>query len=378
MSLLDARADLIGLIYEAAVDRHTWPLVADRLADLTKGVICQIGTYEAASGTALNIAPRVSPEASRSYAEYWVHRNPLVEVGLRRPVGEVLSIHDLMPRHKLALTAFYNEFLAPLGLQQKLGASLLNDSSGWAAFGVWRPDGHGAFNHSDAKLLVGLVPHLQRALQLNLRLAEVEMTRAASSELLERLRLAVALVDAACRVLFANRAGEAILTEQCGLQLRASGVLHAERYAETTALHKLVVEAANRIADNDKGAGGRLLISRGDRRPPLTVLVIPLRADIDWVVPRRPAAMLFITDPEQSATPTAASLRWCFGLTRMEAAVAQQVLKGDGVKGAALRLRVSPSTIRTHLDAVFQKTGTRRQVELVRTLLQITGTVRDG
>ncbi len=235
-----------------------------------------------------------------------------------------------------------------------------------------------AFETVDRERLTGLIPLLQRALQSDLRLAELETARRASAELLDRLRQASLLVDAACHVLFANRAAEEILADRLGLRRGAEGVLRANRQSETAAMHKLVAEAAGCIADGKEGAGGRLRLSRGEERTPLMVLVIPLRAETNWLAPHHPSAMLFVTDPERTSNPTAASLRAGFGLTRMEAALALEVLDGKGLKVAARRLGISPTTARTHLTAVFGKTGTRRQAELVRVLLHSGGAVRES
>jgi DNA-binding CsgD family transcriptional regulator len=64
------------------------------------------------------------------------------------------------------------------------------------------------------------------------------------------------------------------------------------------------------------------------------------------------------------------SLREDFGLTPAEAALAFEILKADGLKAAANRLHISLATAHTHLAHVFDKTGARRQAELVRLILQ--------
>jgi DNA-binding CsgD family transcriptional regulator len=377
MAGMDERTELIGLIYEAALDRRVWPLVADRLADLMGAAACQISTHDVRTGAVVEVAPRVPPEALALYGNSWVHHNPLIAAGRRMPVGSVFSNHDLVPKDDFARTAIYNEFFAPLELDEAIGGTLAVDGPFSASFGVWRPARLDAFDRSDRALLEGLIPHLQRALQLNVRLAELEMARAASVELLDRLRQASLLVDAACHVLFANRPAEEILADRLGLQRSAASVLRADRRPDTAALHRLVARAAKPIADSDDSAGGRLRLSRGEVRAPLTVLVIPLRAEPHWVVRRRPAAILFITDPERTSDPTAKSLRQSFGLTRTEAAVALGVLSGGGLKAVAARLGIAPTTARTHLTAIFEKTGTRRQADLVRALLQNGSAVRE-
>jgi DNA-binding CsgD family transcriptional regulator len=63
-------------------------------------------------------------------------------------------------------------------------------------------------------------------------------------------------------------------------------------------------------------------------------------------------------------------LRQDFRLTPAEVGFTREILKGDGLQGAADRLGISVTTARTHLAHVFGKTGTHRQAELVRLILQ--------
>jgi DNA-binding CsgD family transcriptional regulator len=106
------------------------------------------------------------------------------------------------------------------------------------------------------------------------------------------------------------------------------------------------------------------------------VLVIPHHARIAWIDVARPRAILFITDPEEVALVRRENLRQDFGLTPAEAGFTREVLKADGLQAAADRLGISLTTARTHLAHVFDKTGTRRQAELVRLILQSQPTIR--
>jgi DNA-binding CsgD family transcriptional regulator len=370
MDRADRRAELIGLIYEAALDRALWSAVINRLTDLVGAQVGQISTFDVRTRASANMAPRMPPEAISEYDGHWVHQNPLIERGKRMQTGRIFTGRDLMPRESFARTAIYNEFFAPHGMHEGIGAALLMGKEAWAALGLWRNAEDGVFSTTDADLLTSIVPHLQRALQLSQRLADLELAQDASAELLDRLHQASLLVDAASRVVFANHAAEKILTGRAGLWRDADGVLRADRHADTVVLHGLIGRAAARMNGSEAGAGGRLRLSRNEVRAPLSLLVIPLVAEAHWPALRHPAAILFITDPECSVSPTEASLRHSFGLTRMEAAIALEVLNGSGLKAAAVHLGIAPTTARTHLTGVFDKTGTRRQPDLVRALLQ--------
>jgi hypothetical protein len=51
-----------------------------------------------------------------------------------------------------------------------------------------------------------------------------------------------------------------------------------------------------------------------------------------------------------------------------KANLALEILKGDGRAAAAARVNITVGTARTHLERIFEKTGVRRQAELVRLL----------
>ena len=212
-----------------------------------------------------------------------------------------------------------------------------------------------------------MIPHLQRAVQLQLRFAGVDGPPAGIAELLNRLRQGVLLVDAAARVIFANSAAEIMLRAGAGVFLGRDG-LRTETPGATAVLRRMIADCAE-PRDELGGAGGRIRLSR-ENRAPLNVLVIPHRARFAWIDVARPRAILFITDPEEAPTLRRESLRQDFGLTSAEAGFTRQILKADGLQAAADRLGISLTTARTHLAHVFDKTGTRRQAELVRLILQ--------
>jgi DNA-binding CsgD family transcriptional regulator len=58
-----------------------------------------------------------------------------------------------------------------------------------------------------------------------------------------------------------------------------------------------------------------------------------------------------------------------YGLRPAEATLASVLTNGKGLKDAADELHISLNTAKTHLRRIFDKTGTKRQAELVRLVL---------
>jgi len=77
------------------------------------------------------------------------------------------------------------------------------------------------------------------------------------------------------------------------------------------------------------------------------------------------AAVLMLVDPPASSSETPARLKRLFGLTPAEARVLALLIEDRRPREIAEELRISITTVRSHLKVLFAKTGTRRQSELV-------------
>jgi DNA-binding CsgD family transcriptional regulator len=165
------------------------------------------------------------------------------------------------------------------------------------------------------------------------------------------------LVDGQSGVLFANAAAEAMLARRDALRLDRRR-LAAARMADTAAIRRLVAAA-------DREDGGPLVISRNER-PSLLLLVVPLRAQIPWLGDQQPCAIVFVKDLGGTAELSLSAFLRHYRLTPAQAALMREIIKGDGVAAAGARLGIAYGTARSHLLQIYQKTGVRRQAELVR------------
>jgi DNA-binding CsgD family transcriptional regulator len=65
---------------------------------------------------------------------------------------------------------------------------------------------------------------------------------------------------------------------------------------------------------------------------------------------------------------TAAKL---FNLTLAESQVLGALLQGDTLEDASARIGKSRSTIKTHLESIFAKSGVNRQADLIRRVMEL-------
>jgi DNA-binding CsgD family transcriptional regulator len=374
-------SSLIDLIYEAVLDNDLWPSVLIKLADAVGAAHVVMPSVDWRAKIFATIAPRDDPELIASYKEYWAFRDPLFRratfrpVGERRatfrPVGEIYTLDSLMPRDEFAATSVFNEWWRPAQYSlATAGTSLVAEDQFSALVCVSNSPGKDSLTGEQLRLFEAVARHLGRAVRINRQLWKLELANLAATERIEMLPQGAMLADASGRVVLANAAAKAMLDARDGMFLCDR---HLAVAGSPNALQKLVASCARRSVGIG-GPGGELSVPRDLPRSPLHVTVAPLRSntrlpDVPWIGFGSPVAIVTVTDGDLERRRRQMNLRRRFDLTSTEAALAAEILRGDGRKAAAWRCGISDASAKTHLANIFEKTGTHRQAELVRFLL---------
>jgi DNA-binding CsgD family transcriptional regulator len=77
------------------------------------------------------------------------------------------------------------------------------------------------------------------------------------------------------------------------------------------------------------------------------------------------AAIIFISDPDESPKLHEAALVQVYGLTGAEARLCNLLFQGSDLAEACATLRIARNTGRAHLRSIFHKLGVRSQSQLV-------------
>jgi DNA-binding CsgD family transcriptional regulator len=222
------------------------------------------------------------------------------------------------------------------------------------------------FYASHLQLLRQIVPHLDRALRLQMRLVGSKLQPNAISGVLDQLTLGVILIDDAGICVSQNRRAKEIFAQSDALRLSSTGLI-GRTPSETNALRAIVDGALH-------GKQGSLGLSRGDYLRPILLTAVSLRVETASVSDQFASCAVFITDPDRVDNPSVATLRRAFDLTYREAEMAIAIARGQGLKAAAVDMGIAVTTARSQLKQAFAKTGTKHQAELaalVRTLTQV-------
>jgi DNA-binding CsgD family transcriptional regulator len=355
--------ELIGAIYEAGMDFSRWPDTLGRISAAFGAPSAGMARQGKTLADCWGFSAGVQPAAMKSYVEYYHGINPIWRSVPNTPAGTVQADTMVIPRGELSRTEFFNDYMLPQQIRGMLNSVVLLEEGRQTVITM---HGRNQFESDDIALYKLLTPHLQRAIQINLKSAKMEINQVASMEALNRLNEGVLFVDVNAAVVFANSTAERLFVAGGGLGQR-HGILQCKVPYETAALHAMIAKCGDEAL---RSSGGFLALSRGVGRLPLTLMIAPIpNRGSHWSRDRLPVAIIFATDPERIPKPASSQLQDQFGLTPAQAAFAIEILRGDGIQAAADRLSISRATARTHLARVFDKTGTRRQSELVRLLM---------
>ena len=367
----DLFLEAIAAIYDAALEPRAWPTALSMVGDLMDSTWLVLSAFRT-TGEADIVTPDLhcDPEIIELVKAKFnaPETNPSIPVLLASPPGSIHLRERNLTDDEWHRSGLYKEVYRPSGNYHGLGAVVLNSRSHFAPLGVNRPKKRGTYTSRETALLLQILPHFQRALQVSLRLADLQSQRTAHEALWDTLPSGVTLLDCDGRVLWINQAAKAILARGDGLTIRRRS-LAAANSRENGALQQLIRAAIATSIGRGVGGGGPLSVSRPSLARPLGVLIAPIRMARQPVA-RQPVAVVFVTDPERKSEATPDLLKRLYGLTDREAAVAALLLQGMELHEAAQQLRVSMHTARTHLRLIFEKTDTHRQAELVRLLLR--------
>lgn len=310
----------------------------------------------------------------RAYRDYYSSVNIVYEAALAiAPNDYVGSLQRCVNEHDYRRSEIYNDYARPQDLFHQCCALLAREGDYAAAISFMRPERDGAFGEQHLELLSLLAPHMRQAFQLHNTLRTFEASSLGLSTALDQCETAIFLLDASTRLERANTAGQQLLSEGTALTLQ-NGFLRPRMAEDAVAFESLLTSACATGAGRDIAPGGVTLLHR-EHGPALHCRALPFHSHSAFQEVR-PAAVLFVGDPARTPVSRAAVMRSLYALTPVESRLADLLLRGTELRDAAHEMGVTFETARYHLKAVFAKTGTSRQLELIRLMESIPAAVQ--
>lgn len=375
-AVVEVAQGLIGMAYEAAVEPARWTDFLDSFVAATGNQAAVIWLHD----TSDRSAEFWSPDASfvqnvgiedaylKSYAEHYSHVNLLLDHIAEVPEGQVLCSFEMMPEAVLRRSEYYADWLRPQGTGYLVGGPLLRRGNVVAMFSTQRSIERGPFTAEQLRLLSLLMPHVRRACLLHQRVTYLEAQRTGAYAALDLLQDAVWLLDRAGKLVFANRAAQAMERRRDLVWIGADGRPRTPDDAQTRALARSIHDAIDAAAGRSVGGDAALLLRRSGAESTVHSMVYPLPASGPFSAA---AAALFVLDSTRQSTSSVAALKTIYQLTEAEAQLAAALASGETIDDYAGHRKVSRNTVRTHLQRALSKMGVHRQSQLVGLVKQL-------
>jgi DNA-binding CsgD family transcriptional regulator len=319
---------------------------------------------------------RIDPETVQEYTTVymgcdWTEVQPRVPVALQMRQGQVVADSDFWDSAQRRQMMFFQEYYHPLVEcgECVMGCVQIADDKPWVYLTPhFRSRGPQQQQVRDRVQM--LLPHVRRALDAESRLQTLRREQDVLDEVLDQVADAVVLLDRNARIVRANRAAEKALRNLSGLQTTSGSRLTLSTSEARAALSKALAQCANPLMWTP-GAGVmppvQIVVPRAQGAP-IVLTVQPLSREAVHAVDA--IALMFISDPEARPADRSAMLRKLYKLSYGEAELMQALASGERLKEFASRREVTYETARSLLRNVFQKTGARRQAELVQLVLR--------
>lgn len=365
---------LIAAAYEAAEGSGNW-----------EEFVAAVGTAFPHSKTAFCLFDRsvdhcpafssvnFDPEYLQSWEEYYSFTNPWIKMTEGngwdfRWSDEYVSDNDLKR------TEFYSGWVKPQG-DISLGFAMSISNEPDRTFLL-----SNTFRHKDRpaaqrqlSIMRRVRPHLLRAYRLQSALGRAKAYADTLESALNTVNHALMVIDFDCRVKFANKAADEMLSSGLLFTCAGSTAIRMKHTEDDDAIKSLARRM--KIPSDVPDLPFVELHSKDPRR--FYALLAPIyhgRAGSKlYEAGAMPASLiLLILDVHATGNDPAAVFRRLFGLAPAEARVAMAFCRGETIRDYAELHRIGYETARKQLQSVQEKAGVKRQAELMRLLTRVT------
>ena len=371
MLTTQAYSELLATLYAAAVDEAQWQRFLVQLCEAVRSPAAFLMTNDSALGIRgiASAGPATSISLDEAYKASYIYRDPYRQAFMRHPRVGLVEGDEILPHDEFVATGAYRLFAEPSGAEYVTCLVLAVSTRSHQVITVWRGADRPVLEPEFKELLTLLFPHLQNALSIRRAIGHAEQRALNAEAILDASTTASILLDGDARIVHMNHPAQQHALDEDGFRVDIDRVVPTERSKKAEFRALITACAAAGLGH----PGGALALGRLPGKRPLQILITPIRIENKHHSSVR--VLVLATDPDRPAAFPDEVLRALYGLTPAETEVANALMTGFTLEEASRLRNVSVATIRSQLKALMAKTGTKRQVELIRLLSTLPRTV---
>jgi DNA-binding CsgD family transcriptional regulator len=365
-------------IYRAGSGLHSWLRPIEQIADIFDAWAVQLlGVNKKTGVMSFSFESGSAPPAGPiEYLRHYHRIDPRLGKFLPAQVGDWFACEEHFDDAFVAGNPFYQDYLIPLGARYLYGTKLHDDESATVLLGHLSRVGNPPLSAAEKEAFRRISTHFQKALDIKKALEANADRHSVGAELLEKLRQPMLLIDNERRITYRNHSARALLGRR-DLVFDSEGLL-ACRDADsdldlTIAIRSLGLVPISTHGDQVDLQERRVVrLKRKDGgRVAGTLIALRPESTMGSFGPA-PQALFTVFEPGAPVDIDPFILSTTFDLTPAEARVAAAIVAGGSPEQCARDLSVKVSTVRSHLVAIYRKTGATGQADLVRLILSAT------
>jgi DNA-binding CsgD family transcriptional regulator/PAS domain-containing protein len=366
MDQVEQLPELIGEIYDAALDPSLWNDVVGKVARFVGGsaAVAVSKNPTTGNGNACDESG-TDPYYSELYFGKYAELDPSTTGRYFADIGQSNAIAYLMPCRAFLETRFYEEWARPQALADFLSAVLDKSANDAELFGVFRHERDGIVDDETRRRMRLIAPHIRQAALVG-RLIDLKAADTAYlADTLDGLSAGMCLVDAVGRILHANAACHGILDAGDFLSVVEGRLVASDAKIDQAFRELFAVTGGGDAAIGIRRIGVPLKAQDGSC---YVAHVLPLTSGARRLagITYAATAALFICKVATQIRSSPEVIARAYNLTPAELRVLMAIVEVGGVPEVAVVLGVAESTVKTHLARLFVKTGAGRQADLVK------------
>ncbi len=359
---------LIGLVYDCVIEPARWEATLDAIRHELGFSNAVLVVWALPSGRFLLTVPAgVPPEWRARMAQ---HSDAAIQLWggwqrvLEHPLDEPIIQSHATDRRTWVGNTMYENWGTPQGLIDMVSISFARDSTMIGSVGMGRHYSQGEIGEPEMAALRLIGPHFRRAAAIS-KLLDMKAVAAASfASALDSFAAAVLLVDEHLGLVHANAPANVMLEAGDPVHLHQGRIALPHAVASDALTSAVARCATSELELGQRGIGVPLRRRSGEA---CVAHVLPLRmGQIRPDLSPSATAAVFIAPAVSPPQLPGDALALLYDLTPAETRVFELLADGKTQAAIAAQLGIAPSTVKTHLLKVFQKTGINRQAELVR------------
>ena len=366
---------LVGDIYDAALDPGLW-----------NEVLGKITGYLGANSAMLLAQDFVTlegrffhhwndnPEWTELFFSKYMKLSPLSpHVMLTKP-GDVVVASRMMPHDELRASRFFREWVAPQHYYDFVGVTIENSAGRVANLTVGGLDHQGLITDEQVRRMTLIAPHLRRAVLIG-NVIELQGKFAADlAAIFDNLAVGIFLARSDGQVTYSNTPGHDLLAAGDAI-VDMDGALVATDSAAAPVLRDAIARANQ--GDEALATRGIAIALKGKSGALHVANVLPLASGTRGEAGRafEARAAVFVRKAGLEIRNPIEIVAQQYRLTGAELRVLYSLMEMGGIAAAADLAGLSKATVKTHLQHLFAKTGTSRQIDLVKLVASLASPV---